>query len=143
MGGSTKIPGLVEEFEDRYVFIYSYRHNLRTPSVIIHNTCIALCSIFITVSLPPISPLSPISLYYLPPFVIIRLIAYLPLRDPAIVEVNVLGLKVDARVTPWKGGAVLSATESVKDLYITAKEWQLYGVRAIRDKAYWDWSESW
>ena len=43
---------------------------------------------------------------------------------------------VDPRVLAWKGAAVLAKMESVADLWITPADWDILGMRGLRERCY-------
>ncbi|KAH9992981.1 nucleus protein [Russula compacta] len=43
---------------------------------------------------------------------------------------------VDPRVLVWKGAAVLGKMDGVSDLWLTAAEWDLMGIRALRERCF-------
>lgn len=46
---------------------------------------------------------------------------------------------MDPRIVVWKGGAVLSILDSVQELWITEQEWNMIGIRALREKSLFVW----
>ncbi|TFK29712.1 nucleus protein [Coprinopsis marcescibilis] len=43
---------------------------------------------------------------------------------------------VDPRVLAWKGAAVLAKMESVSELWVTASDWDTFGMRALKERCY-------
>jgi len=43
---------------------------------------------------------------------------------------------VDPRVLVWKGAAVLGKMDGVSDLWLTANEWDLLGIRGLRERCF-------
>ncbi|KXJ27113.1 Actin-related protein 8 [Exaiptasia diaphana] len=56
------------------------------------------------------------------------------------VEVIARPKEMDPRIVVWKGGAVLSILDSVQELWITEQEWNMIGIRALREKSLFVWS---
>lgn len=48
--------------------------------------------------------------------------------------------EMDPRIVAWKGGAVLSILDSAQELWVTEQEWNIIGVRALREKSLFVWS---
>lgn len=46
---------------------------------------------------------------------------------------------MDASMIAWKGAAIMSCLESASELWIFAKEWEIYGLRILREKAPFIW----
>ncbi|KAJ8667492.1 hypothetical protein QAD02_009155 [Eretmocerus hayati] len=46
---------------------------------------------------------------------------------------------IDPGVTVWKGAAILSCLESAHELWISRQEWELIGVRILRERALFMW----
>ncbi|KAJ2375084.1 actin-like protein arp8 [Coemansia sp. RSA 2607] len=46
---------------------------------------------------------------------------------------------LDPRVLAWKGGAVLSRSESDYNMWVSAKEWADFGPRLLRDRLFFQW----
>ena len=47
---------------------------------------------------------------------------------------------IDPRLLCWKGGAVAGRLESVaRDGWITAKEWERYGIPLLKERLYFLW----
>ncbi|KAF9525320.1 nucleus protein [Crepidotus variabilis] len=44
--------------------------------------------------------------------------------------------EVDPRVLAWKGAAVLAKMEGVSDLWVTASDWDIFGMRALKERCY-------
>lgn len=43
---------------------------------------------------------------------------------------------VDPRVLAWKGAAVLGKMDSVADLWISPEDWDIFGMRALRERCF-------
>jgi len=44
--------------------------------------------------------------------------------------------EVDPRVLTWKGAAVLGKMEGISDLWVTLSDWNMFGVRALKERCY-------
>jgi actin-related protein 8 len=55
--------------------------------------------------------------------------------DTDKVEVISKVRNIDPKYLSWRGAAVLSITEGTKECWIKASEWELFGIRALKDKA--------
>lgn len=51
------------------------------------------------------------------------------------VEVVTNKRDIDPRFLSWKGGAVLAGLDGVEDLWIKASEWDLIGIRSLRERS--------
>ncbi|KAJ1720498.1 actin-like protein arp8 [Coemansia erecta] len=47
--------------------------------------------------------------------------------------------ELDPRVLAWKGGAVLSRSESDYNMWVSAREWADFGPRLLRDRLFFQW----
>ncbi|XP_031567507.1 actin-related protein 8-like [Actinia tenebrosa] len=56
------------------------------------------------------------------------------------VEVIARPKEMDPRIVAWKGGAILSILDSAQELWVTEQEWNIIGVRALREKSLFVWS---
>ncbi|XP_048575853.1 actin-related protein 8 isoform X2 [Nematostella vectensis] len=56
------------------------------------------------------------------------------------VEVTAKPKEMDPRTVAWKGGAILSILDSAQELWLTEREWNVIGVRALREKSPFVWS---
>ncbi|XP_030382296.1 actin-related protein 8 [Scaptodrosophila lebanonensis] len=54
-------------------------------------------------------------------------------------EVNVFSKGMDAGMVAWKGAAIMSVLESARELWISQKEWQRYGLRILRERSPFLW----
>lgn len=43
---------------------------------------------------------------------------------------------MDPRIVTWKGTAVLARLDSTQDMWVMRNEWRMFGMRALREKAY-------
>jgi actin-related protein 8 len=43
---------------------------------------------------------------------------------------------MDPRIVTWKGMAVLARLDSTQDMWVMRNEWRMFGMRALREKAY-------
>jgi actin-related protein 8 len=43
---------------------------------------------------------------------------------------------VDAADLAWRGGAVLAKMEGVNDLWVTGEDWDLFGMRSVRERCF-------
>ena len=46
---------------------------------------------------------------------------------------------MDPSEVAWKGGAVLAKLDSCQELWIENQDWELFGVRLLREKAPFIW----
>ncbi|KAF9054519.1 hypothetical protein BJ165DRAFT_1439484 [Panaeolus papilionaceus] len=44
--------------------------------------------------------------------------------------------EVDPRVLAWKGAAVLGKMDGVSDLWVTPSDWDMFGIRALKERCY-------
>jgi len=44
--------------------------------------------------------------------------------------------EVDPRVLTWKGAAVLGKMDSVSELWVTPSDWDMFGVRALKERCF-------
>ncbi|KAH8387988.1 hypothetical protein KR093_010790, partial [Drosophila rubida] len=58
---------------------------------------------------------------------------------PPGVEVNVFTKGMDVGMVAWKGAAIMSVLESARELWITQREWQRYGLRILRERSPFLW----
>ncbi|EDW66195.2 actin-related protein 8 [Drosophila virilis] len=58
---------------------------------------------------------------------------------PAGLEVNVFSKGMDVGMVAWKGAAIMSVLESARELWITQREWQRYGLRILRERSPFLW----
>eukprot|EP00457_Paulinella_chromatophora_P002049 gb/GEZN01002053.1/.p1 GENE.gb/GEZN01002053.1/~~gb/GEZN01002053.1/.p1 ORF type:complete len:757 (+),score=134.91 gb/GEZN01002053.1/:87-2357(+) len=65
-----------------------------------------------------------------------RLIEYLPVQEPSVDRVEIMPVPkgCDPGHLPWKGAAFTSGGDGAKDCWISAEEWKVYGLRALRDR---------
>lgn len=47
--------------------------------------------------------------------------------------------EMNATITTWKGGAIMSCLESANELWIGRTEWQKHGLRILRERAPFLW----
>jgi actin-related protein 8 len=74
-----------------------------------------------------------------------RLVNYLTTKDTRVEIVNVLAnvKDVDPAHLAWRGATVVSWAESARDQWLSREEWASLGVRALRERAAWNWLGSW
>lgn len=58
---------------------------------------------------------------------------------PQGLEVNVFTKGMDVGMVAWKGAAIMSVLESARELWITQREWQRYGLRILRERSPFLW----
>lgn len=58
---------------------------------------------------------------------------------PFGLEVNVFTKGMDVGMVAWKGAAIMSVLESARELWITQREWQRYGLRILRERSPFLW----
>ncbi|XP_034114883.1 actin-related protein 8 [Drosophila albomicans] len=58
---------------------------------------------------------------------------------PPGVEVNVFTKGMDVGMVAWKGAAIMSVLESARELWISQREWQRYGLRILRERSPFLW----
>lgn len=58
---------------------------------------------------------------------------------PFGLEVNVFTKGMDVGMVAWKGAAIMSVLESARELWITQREWQLFGLRILRERSPFLW----
>lgn len=58
---------------------------------------------------------------------------------PPGLEVNVFTKGMDVGMVAWKGAAIMSVLESARELWITQREWQRYGLRILRERSPFLW----
>ncbi|XP_023166833.2 actin-related protein 8 [Drosophila hydei] len=58
---------------------------------------------------------------------------------PPGLEVNVFSKGMDVGMVAWKGAAIMSVLESARELWITQREWQRYGLRILRERSPFLW----
>lgn len=67
----------------------------------------------------------------------------LSLQTPACfrdnIEIIMNPREIDSQMVAWKGAGILSCLETAEELWITAPEWQMYGVRVLRERAPFAW----
>lgn len=43
---------------------------------------------------------------------------------------------VDPAILVWRGGATLAKMEGISDLWVTAEDWDLFGMRGLRERCF-------
>jgi len=46
---------------------------------------------------------------------------------------------LDPQIVTWKGAAILAGLESSNELWISGKEWSLWSIRILKERAMFNW----